>query len=95
MVAHQGTWIDDIRSAKWKHDCFVMKRWTIPKQYTKTKKEIVYPLTDEMVVLLKAFKEWQLANCYKSNNVSPLTKKYKQAIHATKASEMVREISQG
>ncbi|NRF28254.1 terminase gpA endonuclease subunit [Vibrio coralliilyticus] len=75
--------------------CFVTKRWTIPKQYTKTKKEVVYPLTDEMVVLLRAFKEWQLANYYKGNNVFPLTKRGKQAIHATKACEIVREISKG
>ncbi|AIU66986.1 site-specific integrase [Vibrio coralliilyticus] len=94
MVAH-GTRIGETRQAKWRHICFATKRWTIPKQYTKTKKEIVYPLTDEMVVLLRAFKEWQLANYYKGNNVFPLTKRDKQAIHATKASEMVREISKG
>lgn len=94
MLAH-GTRIGETRQAKWRHICFKTKRWTIPKKYTKTKKEIVYPLTDEMLQQLKAFKEWQLTNHYKGNNVFPLTKRDKQPIHATKASELIRAVSKG
>ncbi|HGV9307510.1 TPA: tyrosine-type recombinase/integrase [Vibrio fluvialis] len=94
MLAH-GTRIGETRQAKWRHICFKTKRWTIPKRYTKTKREMVYPLTDEMVELLSAFKEWQLANYYKGNNVFPLNKRDKQPIHAARASEMIREVSKG
>lgn len=92
MLAH-GTRIGETRIAKWRHICFKSKQWTIPKENTKTKKEITYPLSDEMVSYLSEFKQWQIDNHYKGNNVFPLCKRDQAPIHSTKASELVRAIS--
>ncbi|WP_198595221.1 tyrosine-type recombinase/integrase [Vibrio splendidus] len=93
MMMSHGTRIGETRQAKWRHICFRTKRWTIPKAYTKTKREIVYPLTDELVCLLQSFKQWQLDNAYKGNNVFPLTQRDKEPIHRGKACELIRTIS--
>lgn len=92
MIGH-GTRIGETRLSKWRHICFKSKQWTIPKGNTKTKKEITYPLSDEMVKYLMAFKKWQLDNHYKGNNVFPANKKDKTAIDSGRASELVRLVS--
>ncbi|OEE41828.1 integrase [Vibrio anguillarum] len=94
MLAH-GSRIGETRQAKWRHICFKTKQWTIPKHYTKTKREMVYPLTTEIIVMLREFKEWQLVNNYKGNNVFPLNKRDQQPIHASRASELIRNVSKG
>ncbi len=57
MVSH-GTRIGETRKAKWCNICFVTKRWKVPIRDAKTRKEILYPLTDEWVSLLQAYKAW-------------------------------------
>ncbi|MFA0160713.1 tyrosine-type recombinase/integrase [Vibrio splendidus] len=94
MLSH-GSRIGETRKAKWCNVCFKTKRWKIPKHDTKTKREVIYPLTDEMVELLKAFKAWQLANYYKGNNVFPQTKRDKAPISRVSATELVKTVSKG
>ncbi|HFQ4959187.1 TPA: site-specific integrase [Vibrio vulnificus] len=95
MMLSHGTRIGETRLAKWCHICFVTKRWTIPKSNTKTRREIVYPLTDEMVAVLQSFRDWQLENNYKGNNVFPLSKRDKEPVHRVRATELVRSIAKG
>ncbi|MBF4354445.1 tyrosine-type recombinase/integrase, partial [Vibrio anguillarum] len=78
---------------KWRHINLETKQWHIPARNTKSKKDIVYPLSDEMVEYLASYKQWQLSQYYKGNNVFPLTKRDKSPIHAALASQMVREVS--
>ena len=94
MLTH-GTRIGETRKAKWRHICFKTKRWTIPKHNTKTKKEMIYPLSNEMVLLLQSFKQWQLDHYYQGNNVFPNSKYDKAPIHRGTASDFVKSVSKG
>ncbi len=93
MMLYHGTRIGETRLAKWRHINLETKQWHIPARNTKSKKDIVYPLSDEMVEYLTSYKQWQLGQYYKGNNVFPLTKRDKSPIHAALASQMVREVS--
>ncbi|KAB0300700.1 tyrosine-type recombinase/integrase [Vibrio fortis] len=94
MVSH-GTRIGETRKAKWCNICFVTKRWKIPIRDAKTRKEILYPLTDEWVILLQAYKAWQLANHYKGNNLFPSSKRDLRPISSADATQMIRTIANG
>ncbi|MCG9678762.1 site-specific integrase [Vibrio sp. Isolate24] len=95
MMLYHGTRIGETRLAKWCHINLEAKQWHIPARNTKSKKDIVYPLSDEMVEFLASYKQWQLSQYYKGNNVFPLTKRDKSPIHASLASKMVRDVSKG
>lgn len=95
LMLYHGTRIGETRLAKWRHINFETKQWHIPARNTKSKRDIVYPLSDEMVEYLKSYKQWQLNQYYKGNNVFPLTKRDKAPIHSTLASQLVREVSKG
>lgn len=94
MVSH-GTRIGETRKAKWCNICFVTKRWKVPIRDAKTRKEILYPLTDEWVSLLQAYKAWQLANHYKGNNLFPSSKRDLRPISSADATQMIRVIANG
>ncbi|WP_213865708.1 tyrosine-type recombinase/integrase [Vibrio crassostreae] len=94
MVSH-GTRIGETRKAKWCNICLVTKRWKIPRHDTKTRKEILYPLTDEWVSLLQAYKAWQLAKHYKGNNLFPSSKRDQGPVSSAEASQMIRAIAKG
>ncbi|PMJ89830.1 site-specific integrase [Vibrio sp. 10N.261.55.A7] len=95
IMLYHGTRVGETRLAKWCHISFEAKQWRIPERNTKSKKEVVYPLTDQMVEYLQSYKQWLLRHHYKGNNVFPLTKRDKGPIHNTRASELVREVSKG
>lgn len=92
MLCH-GTRLGETRLAKWRHINLKQKRWVIPKENTKSKKEIVYPLSNDMVALLSEFKQWQTKHNYAINNVFPLNKRDLHPIHSVRASELVRAVS--
>lgn len=94
MVSH-GTRIGETRKAKWCNICFVTKRWKVPIRDAKTRKEILYPLTDEWLSLLQAYKAWQLANHYKGNNLFPSSKRDLRPISSADATQMIRAIANG
>lgn len=56
-------------------------------------RDVRSPHPDELVCLLQSFKQWQLDNAYKGNNVFPLTQRDKEPIHRGKACELIRTIS--
>lgn len=54
---------------------------------------MVYPLTTDMVELLRSYQVWQHHLGYKGDLLFPLSRWSKHPIHSSKASEWVREIS--
>ncbi len=95
MMLSHGTRIGETRKAKWCNVCFITKRWRIPVRDTKTRKEILYPLTDEWVTLLQAYKAWQLANSYKGNNLFPSCKRDQSPLSSVTATQMVKTVAKG
>ena len=91
MVSH-GSRIGETRKAQWQDISFAYSRWTIPKDNTKSKQQIVYPLTKEMVDYLKAYQSWQTDNGYFGKHVFPMNKQNKYPIHNVRASEEVKFI---
>ena len=56
MLMH-GTRIGETRQTQWRHISLQRKQWVIPAEITKTRTELVLPLTDAACALLQAFKD--------------------------------------
>ncbi len=95
MMLYHGTRIGETRLAKWKDINLKAKQWVIPEENTKTKRVMVYPLTDSMVEFLSSYKQWLLDNNYKGKYVFPLTKKDNFPTHRSRACKLVRLVSNG
>ncbi|MEZ8970002.1 tyrosine-type recombinase/integrase [Vibrio cyclitrophicus] len=95
LMLYHGTRIGETRLAKWSHINFETKQWLIPAGNTKTKRLIIYPLTDEMIEFLKSYKAWLLDNHYKGKNLFPLCKRDKSPLHRAQACKLVRAVSCG
>lgn len=93
MMLFHGTRIGETRQAKWCHINFETKQWFIPERNTKTKRAMVYPLSDDIITMLREYKSWLLDNHYKGNNVFPHTKRDKAPVSKMAANDLVREIS--
>ncbi|MDN2661826.1 tyrosine-type recombinase/integrase [Psychromonas sp. 14N.309.X.WAT.B.A12] len=70
MMLLHGTRIGETRLAKWSHIDFENKTWFIPKGNTKTKVDLVLPLTDTALTLLTKFKGNQQGFIFKINDHS-------------------------
>ncbi|NOH85547.1 site-specific integrase [Vibrio sp. 03-59-1] len=95
LMLYHGTRIGETRMAEWRHIDFRAKQWVIPAENTKTKRAIVYPLTDSMVEFLSSYKQWLLDNNYKGKFVFPLSKRDNFPTHRAKACKLVRLVSKG
>lgn len=93
MILAHGSRIGETRKAKWKNISFIEKCWLIPRDDTKNKQSIVYPLTDDMVELLRSYREWQNKRGYSSDSVFPVSKHSHKPIYGAKASEWIRIIA--
>ena len=92
MLAH-GSRIGETRKALWKNISFIEKRWLIPKEDAKNGVAMSYPLTTEMIELLRSYQAWQRELGYNSDHLFPLSRWNNQPIHSAKASEWVRGVS--
>lgn len=57
MMLGHGTRIGETRKARWSHICLNTKVWLIPAGNTKTKAELVLPLTERMCELLGMYRQ--------------------------------------
>ncbi|WIH28421.1 tyrosine-type recombinase/integrase [Photobacterium damselae] len=93
MILAHGSRIGETRKARWKNINLSERSWFIPKEDSKNGVAMVYPLTTDMVELLRSYQVWQHHLGYKGDLLFPLSRWSKHPIHSSKASEWVREIS--
>ena len=70
MLAH-GTRLGETRLAKWKNVLFEEKYWLIPGAETKTRKELLLPLTDQLCAFLRRHRVHQKATHYEGAFLFP------------------------
>lgn len=73
MMLLHGTRIGETRLAKWDHIDVDNKTWFIPKENTKTKVDLVLPLTDVALSLLTGFSDKHQGFIFKSNGLTGLS----------------------
>tara|TARA_B100001094_G_scaffold333185_2_gene409349 strand:- start:4864 stop:5328 length:465 start_codon:yes stop_codon:yes gene_type:complete len=88
MLLLHGTRLGETRQAKWQDISFKYKTWTIPAHRTKTNSELVLPLTQYTVKLLKDYKKKNSGTYLFSN------KKGEVLAHST-ADYMLNQLSKG
>lgn len=94
MVLLFGTRISETRRAKWRHcDLDNTRRWTIPAENTKSRREHRLPLTDSAIDLLKQYRAWQQANGYSGAYLFPGERG--QPIGKSSAHERVSSVAAG
>lgn len=94
MLAH-GSRIGETRKATWRNVSFRAKRWIIPAPDTKTRAEMIYPLSDPMLELLQSYREWQLELGYKGDHLFPIDFRHDRPVHGALASEWVQKVASG
>lgn len=57
MMLGHGTRIGETSQARWAHICLNRKVWVLPAENTKTRNELVLPLSDRMCELLAAYRQ--------------------------------------
>lgn len=70
MLCH-GTRIGESRLTRWAHISLAEREWFIPGDHTKTGVEHHLPLTEQMIEILKRYRDWQYANGYDGQYVFP------------------------
>jgi len=70
MLCH-GTRIGESRLTQWPHISLAEREWFIPGDHTKTGVEHHLPLTEQMIEILKRYRDWQYANGYDGQYVFP------------------------
>ena len=70
MLCH-GTRIGESRLTQWPHISLAEREWFIPGDHTKTGVEHHLPLTEQMIEILKSYRDWQYANGYDGQYVFP------------------------
>ncbi|MDP3978349.1 MAG: site-specific integrase [Pseudomonas sp.] len=90
MLAH-GTRIGETCQARWQHISLTERVWIIPSQNTKTRQELVVPLTPQACALLTRYRELQ----HPSRHGSPwvFATQGGGALSATQASKLFAELS--
>jgi integrase len=91
MLAH-GTRIGETCQARWQHISIGERLWVIPAQNTKTGKELVIPLTEQVCALLTRYRELQPAPRRSSPWVFAMAGG--EAVSTSQASFMFRVMSQ-
>ncbi|WED23090.1 site-specific integrase [Vibrio sp. JC009] len=93
MLLGHGSRIGETRKAKWSDISFTLKRWTIPKGDTKSRVEMVYPLSESMAELLQSYKEWQKELGYKGDYLFPVSLRQNVPIYSQIANQWVKSVS--
>ncbi|KAA0015489.1 tyrosine-type recombinase/integrase [Salinicola corii] len=94
LVLLFGTRISETRLAKWRHvDLSTDRRWTIPAEHVKSRREHRLPLTDVALTLLKRYREWQLSRGYRGVYLFPGSQG--KPIGKSAAHEWVNDIAAG
>lgn len=93
MLVFHGSRIGETRKAKWSHISFENRTWTIPKENTKNGIEMVYPLTDHALKLLKNLSEFQ--GEHKNQSVFTKQKNSTSCLSSVDASNLIKKISGG
>ncbi|MFD2177840.1 tyrosine-type recombinase/integrase [Veronia pacifica] len=93
MILAHGTRIGETRKAQWSNISFTQKTWRIPQTDTKNKSEMVYPLSPDMIELLRSYRDWQIALGYEGECVFPVSFKNDQPLYGSLASEWVKSVS--
>ncbi|MGD6735385.1 tyrosine-type recombinase/integrase [Photobacterium leiognathi subsp. mandapamensis] len=93
MIIAHGSRIGETRKAIWKNISFTERRWLIPQEDTKNGNAMSYPLTPDMIELLRSYKAWQRKEGYESDYLFPLSRWQNKPIHSVRASEWVRGVS--
>lgn len=70
MLCH-GTRIGESRLTQWAHISLAEREWFIPGDHTKTGVEHHLPLTEQLIEILKRYRDWQYANGYDGQYVFP------------------------
>lgn len=63
MLCH-GTRIGETRQSRWADIALPEREWFLPAEHTKTKTELRVPLTDQVVALLRRYRDCQAAQGY-------------------------------
>nr|WP_254313918.1 tyrosine-type recombinase/integrase [Vibrio coralliilyticus] len=95
MILGHGSRIGETRKAKWSDVSFSLKRWTIPRDNTKSKVEMVYPLSDSMIELLHSYREWQVKLGYEGDYLFPISHTQNSPAYGVLASSWVKNIVSG
>ena len=92
MLAH-GTRIGETTQAKWQHISMIDRVWILPSQNTKTKQELVVPLTPQVCALLTRYRALQ----HEARHNSPwvFATQGGKPLSATQASKVFAELSGG
>lgn len=92
MLAH-GTRIGETCAARWQHISLTEHVWIIPAQNTKTRQELVVPLTPQACALLARYK--QLQHAARQGSPWVFAGHSGKPISATQASKLIAELSGG
>lgn len=95
MMLGHGSRIGETRKAKWSNVSFRSKRWIIPASDAKSRVEMVYPLSESMVELLKSYREWQLQVGYEGDHLFPVSWQQDAPIYGALASQWVKNVADG
>lgn len=92
MLCH-GTRLGETRLARWKSINLDQRRWFIPAADTKTKAEHTLPLTDQVLALLRRYRDQQASAGYTGPFLFPGSRG--AALGPTKASTMFANLAKG
>ncbi|MNF82244.1 Prophage CP4-57 integrase [compost metagenome] len=92
MLCH-GTRIGETRQARWRHVLLKERLWIIPAVKAKCRAEHQLPLTDQVVALLTAHREWQRARGVETAFLFPGSPG--SALSEKQASEVFVRLGQG
>lgn len=70
MLCH-GTRIGETRQSRWADITLPEREWFLPAEHTKTKTELRVPLTDQVVALLRRYRDLQTAQGYAGGFLFP------------------------
>lgn len=92
MLCH-GTRLGETRLARWKNFNLDQRRWFIPAADTKTKAEHTLPLSDQVLALLRRYRDQQARAGYTGPFLFPGSRS--AALGPTKASTMFASLAKG
>ena len=92
MLAH-GTRIGETTAARWQHISLTERVWIIPAQNTKTRQELVVPLTAQVCALLARYK--QVQHVARQGSPWVFAGHSGKPLSATQASKLIAELSGG
>lgn len=92
MLCH-GTRLGETRLARWKNFNLDLRRWFIPAADTKTKAEHTLPLSDQVLALLRRYRDQQARAGYTGPFLFPGSRS--AALGPTKASTMFASLAKG